>query len=80
MKWLQDNLPVIILVVGLFIGYAELRLPSMVKSEMDQRGLVDTGDFAAVQEDVEEQKEVHEKDTEEWKRRVEKIVDILLEE
>lgn len=80
MTWLKDNLPVIVLVVGLFVGYAELRLPNMVSSEMDKRGLVRTGDVDAVKDEVRELKDVHAADTAEWKRRIERIVDILLEE
>ena len=80
MNWLKENLPLIILVVGMFIGYAELRLPSMVDEAMEARGLVPKGDFQKVEEALLELKETHGKDTEEWKRRVEKIVEILLEE
>lgn len=80
MNWLKENLPVIILVIGLFIGYAELRLPTMVSQEMDKRGLVKTGDVDAIRAELVDLKETHNKDTDEWKRRVERIVDILLEE
>lgn len=82
-NFVKDNggpLVVGAVVIGFFIGYAELRLPAMVDKEMEKRGLVSTGDMKQVQDDLVEQKEVHNKDTEEWKRRVEKIVDILLEE
>ena len=75
MKWLQENLPVILLVIGLFIGYAELRLPVMVEQEMNERGLVETGTVAAMQDDMDKLEETHAEDTAEWKRRVELWLD-----
>ena len=80
MNWLKDNLPVILLVIGLFIGYAELRLPSMVDAEMERRGLVQAGDVDSIRDELVALKDIHNRDTDEWKRRVERIVDILLEE
>jgi hypothetical protein len=67
-------------VLATLIGYIELRAPQMVSAEMDKRGLVQTGAVASIKEDVEDLQATHAEDTAEWKRRVEKIVDILLEE
>lgn len=80
MNWLKENLGVIILVIGLFVGYAELRLPQMVKAEMDSRGLAETGDIAQLKEDLEDQKTVHKEDRDRMDGKIERIVDILLEE
>lgn len=80
MNWIKDNFAVIALVIGLFVGYAELRLPTMVSAEMDKRGLVKAGDVAAIKDDLKDLETLHSADTDEWKRRIEKIVDILLEE
>jgi hypothetical protein len=82
MNFIKDNggpLVVGAVVIGFFIGYAELRLPRMVDEEMDSRGLISTGDFDQVRKDVEAQGVEHDEDTAEWKRRIEKVVDILLE-
>ena len=67
-------------ILAIFVGYAELRLPGLVDAEMNSRGLVSTGDFERAKEDIKEQKAKHDADTEEWKRRIERIVEILLEE
>lgn len=87
MSWLKDNLPVIILVIGLFIGYAELRLPSMVADEMAKRGLVTNGELEsihgkidAVDEKLSEQKQTHKDDRDRMDGKIERIVDILLED
>lgn len=80
MNWLKENLPVIILVIGLFIGYAELRLPGMVAEEMNKRGLARSGDIASLREDLDEQKVVHKDDRDRMDGKIERIVDILLED
>ena len=80
MNWVKENLPVVILVVGLFVGYAELRLPGMVETEMNKRGLAKSGDIAALQDKIEEQKVVHKEDRDRIDSKVERIVDILLED
>ena len=80
MSWLKENLPVIILVVGLFIGYAELRLPSMVADEMAKQGLASDSAVSDLKEDLAEQKVVHKEDRDRMDGKIERIVDILLEE
>lgn len=80
MNWIKENLPVIVLVMGMFIGYAELRLPGMVAEEMDRRGLAQTGDISSLKEDLEDQKVVHKEDRDRMDGKIERIVDILLEE
>lgn len=79
MKWIKDNLPVIILVVGLFIGYAELRLPSMVSAEMANQGLASNSKVADLEKDLEDQKVVHKDDRDRMDDKIERIIDILLE-
>lgn len=82
MNFIKDNGgPLVIgaIVIGFFIGYAELRLPTMVDEEMNSRGLVSTGDFEQAKKDIKDQSDEHDEDTAEWKRRIEKVIDILLE-
>lgn len=87
MNWLKENLPVIILVVGLFVGYAELRLPTMVQAEMLRQGLVTNSSITSLQKDIKhlegafaDQKVVHNDDRNRMDSKIERIVQILLEE
>lgn len=80
MNWIKDNMGVIILVIGLFVGYAELRLPAMVSSELSSRGLVSTDKITEIEKDIADQKEVHKEDRDRMDGKIERIVQILLEE
>lgn len=83
MNFIKENggpLVVGAVVIGFFVGYAELRLPAMVDEEMDSRGLISSGDFAALQDDLADQKVVHKEDRDRMDSKIERIIDILLEE
>lgn len=80
MNAIKENIAMLLLIGALFVGYIELRAPQMVSSEMDKRGLVKAGDFEKVKEDLAEQKTVHKEDRDRIDSKVERIVDILLEE
>ena len=83
MNFIKENggpLVVGAVMLGAFIGYAELRIPAMVDAEMDGRGLVSVGDFDQVKKDLDEQKETHNRDADRMDSKIERIVDILLEE
>lgn len=80
MNAIKENIIAILVIGGLFIGYIELRAPQMVSAEMDSRGLVKAGDVAQLRTDFEEQKTVHREDRDRMDSKIERIVDILLEE
>lgn len=80
MNAIKENIVAILVIGGLFIGYIELRAPQMISDQMDERGLVKAGDFAKVKEDLENQKVVHKEDRDRMDGKIERIVDILLEE
>lgn len=80
MNWLKENLPVILLGIGLFIGYVELRLPPMVANEMAKQGLASNSAVSDLREDLAEQKVIHKEDRDRMDGKIERIVSILLEE
>jgi len=80
MNAIKENIVAILVIGGLFIGYIELRAPQMVSAEMDSRGLVKAGDVAQIKREVEEQKVVHKEDRDRMDSKIERIVDILLDE
>lgn len=90
MNWIKENggpLVVGAVVLGMIFGYIELRAPRMVSAEMDTRGLVSDESFANLEDKVDavaaqigEQKETHNRDSDRMDSKIERIVDILLEE
>lgn len=79
MNAIKENIIAILVVGGLFIGYIELRAPQMVSAEMDKRGLVKVGEVADIKQELENQKVVHKEDRDRMDGKIERIVDILLE-
>ncbi len=90
MSFIKENGgPLVIgaVVLTLLAGYVELRAPQMIGTEMDSRGLVSTetvnnieNNISAVAKDVAEQKETHNRDADRMDGKIERIVDILLED
>ena len=78
--WIKENWAVVVIVVGMFVGYAELRLPSMVSAEMAKQGLASDSAVSDLKDDLDEQKEVHKDDRDRMDSKIERIVDILLED
>lgn len=79
MNWIKENggLIGLIAVASVAVGvFAELR----IRQHLDNMNVPTDDRIGAIEGKVDAQKEVHDRDTEEWKRRVERIVDILLEE
>ena len=90
MSWIRENggpLVVGAAVLAIILGYIELRAPQMVGAEMDGRGLVNDetlanleGQVQAVAGDVVDLKDTHNRDSDRMDGKIERIVDILLEE
>lgn len=90
MKFIRENggpLVVGAVVMGVIIGYMELRAPGMVDAEMDSRGLVSnetlqniSDKLDSVDEKVDDLKDLHNRDSERQDNKIERIVDILLED
>jgi len=83
MSFVKDNggpLVVGAVIFAAVIGYIELRAPVMIGTEMDGRGLVSTQTVAEIKRDVADQKVVHKEDRDRQDDKIERIVDILLED
>lgn len=83
MSFIKDNggvLAILGIAVVILGGFADWRISVKVEAALAEKGFATTDKITEIEEDIIMQKETHNKDTEEWKRRVEKIVDILLEE
>ena len=90
MNWVKENGGVLVVgavIFGLVLGYMELRAPKVVSAEMDQRGLVSDAtlgeyraELDAVKEAAEREREERIADRDRMDGKIERIVDILLEE
>lgn len=83
MSFLKDNGGVIgvgIIIISFIVGYSELRLPNMIDQELSSRGLVSTDKITEIEKDITEQKETHKDDRDRLDGKIERIVDILLED
>ena len=90
MSWIKENGGPLVIgaaVVAVILGYIEMRAPGMVDAEMDTRGLVSTQTLQnisdkldAVDEKVDDLKQLHNRDQQQADDKIERIVDILLEE
>ena len=73
--------------VAIILGYIEMRAPGMVDAEMNTRGLVSiqtlqniSDKLDAVNEKVDDLKALHNRDQQQSTDKIERIVEILLEE
>ena len=90
MSFLKENggpLVVGAAVVAIILGYIEMRAPGMVDAEMNTRGLVSiqtlqniSDKLDAVNEKVDDLKALHNRDQQQSTDKIERIVEILLEE
>jgi len=83
MSFLKNNGGLLVVgaaVLALVAGYMELRAPVLISNELSERGLVSTDKVAAMEQDIADQKETHNRDSERMDSKIERIVDILLEE
>jgi hypothetical protein len=83
MNWVKEQggpLVVGAVFLGIVLGYIELRAPVMVGSEMDSRGLVSVETMETALKAIEDQKVTHKEDRDRMDGKIERIIDILLEE
>ena len=83
MNWVKEQGgPVVVgaVFLGIVLGYIELRAPVMVGSEMDNRGLVSVETMETALKAIEDQKVTHKEDRDRMDGKIERIIDILLEE
>ena len=83
MSWVKDNGGAIaVAAVALAIGaaYLEWRISVAVTGEIEAVGLISPATIDAMKDDIADQKETHNRDSERMDGKIERIVDILLEE
>jgi len=82
MRFIRDNggMLAVLAVVAVLLGtYAEWRIAVNVKSQLDATGQVAPHQIIAIEKDIADQKETHNRDSERMDNKIERIVDILLE-
>ena len=83
MKFIQNNggtITVAAVVLAIVAGYMEWRVSVIVGAEMDAVGLVSTDRVTSIEKDMAETRETHAADSTRMDGKIERIVDILLEE